>query len=502
MLISIPSIFTVSELSDPSSIEYSAEELRIHALAAAVSSTHSSPSSSLVHSPELSRRGGSGSGTDQHFSPRNSRAKNTLDSKTQKSPGSRFFTSPSKDASGEGQIGKDKKFSHFSSPFTRRKADSQKQQDKESSSVASPFTFRKGSDTGSTSSGGVQSPGSRSVSRTQSPAGCEFVYVQSQHRGGHHHHQHYQQQQQQYPFSGAELYGGSRGTVSTGPGTASEVTLERGACSSPTLSRCLSSEPQHSSPRRSSETTAYAAAHHHRSVTFSSFKRSPSHEPQLRKTQEPPYRIHRAITQPISENYDYAYVYQIDRTIGTTTAIIECRPSDEPPRRSRSTGTDIHPPVPSIESIIAASSSSQQPSSSATVDDSRSPKRHTPPSSTPPQAQSPKRRQFQSDQSKTRTQIVIEDRSTPPVIDSACSAQSSSSSAKREGSVKGQSDTLETSPTGTLDSVDLKESKFGSSSTMSVGSEASPTTERNRARKTVADKVTHFSVSIIDLLEF
>ncbi len=42
---------------------------------------------------------------------------------------------------------------------------------------------------------------------------------------------------------------------------------------------------------------------------------------------------------------------------------------------------------------------------------------------------------------------------------------------------------VDTSPTGTLDSEDMKDSKYGSSSTMSVGSEASPTLEKKKRGK-------------------
>ena len=435
--------FCTAELSDGSSIEYTAEELRLQALTSI--SAHSSPSTSLVHSPELSRRL---AGEQSASSPLQSHRKN-IDSKPPSSPSSRFFTSPIKDSGL-----KDKKFSSFSSPFNRRK--DRPKHLKDGKEVDSPLTIRKGSDTGSTSSGGIHSPRSIPQYTTQySVPDSEFISVRHS--------------------PSVELYG-----------TRHREGLERGG-SSPSLSRCMSAEH---SPIRGSEAAAYTQ---HRSITFSSFKRSPSHDPNAtRRTSSPSqqdalpsYRIHRAITQPISENYDYAYVYQIDRVIGTTQAVIETR--EERPKRSRSTGTDIHGPESSVSSTLNVSTP-------CVGDDSRSPKRHTPPSNTPPEAHSPKRRQC--DQSTettcrhsthtthqiTQTQIVIEDRCSP-VIDSS-SKKDTDSNRK----------TSESSPTGTLDSVDLKdESKFGSSSTMSVGSEASPTTERTRARKTPAEKVAHFS---------
>ena len=102
-------------------------------------------------------------------------------------------------------------------------------------------------------------------------------------------------------------------------------------------------------------------------------------------------------------------------------------------------------------------------------------KRHTPPSSTPPESQSPKRQH-----------IVV---GAPP----GEQRENCSTSAPDQGTSKENGDiALDTSPTGTLDSEDLKESRFGSSSTMSVGSEASPTMDRKKVRS-VLEKITKFT---------
>ena len=102
----------------------------------------------------------------------------------------------------------------------------------------------------------------------------------------------------------------------------------------------------------------------------------------------------------------------------------------------------------------------------------RSPKRHTPPSTTPPESHSPKRQhisEIHQMESLEHTQIDIPHGNkslidTRSKLDSRLCMKSS-----RESPDPG----IEVSPTGTLDSEGM--SKCGSSSTMSIGSEASPT---------------------------